>query len=364
MFSRAVSFWRASSSRRALLSALALTGLVILATPAVSGADHEEEPLIIDGFPTVEGAPFVPDPDRAEIVIERAELLQELDELDQADAGLIGRNDAGSTRQVIASRRASIERSLEQLQPAIDELAESTRPFGIEVAAFPVDELRKPFRDDWGEPRSGGRRHAGNDFLAHIGIPLRAIEDGTFQRLSGGALGGLGVVLFGDSGAEYLYVHLDSALPFEDGQRVYAGQIVGTVGDSGNARGAPHLHLQIAPSGEMRWENPHQLMAELFGPLDQSATTGVLGASTTPGITNVIVDNELRDADFSEAPAGDTSFASDAALTEDTALFESRLNQLLTSPAPDSVEGFTSAFGRTVNQSIPIVGLSPLQRLR
>lgn len=216
--------------------------------------------------PVAEGAPFFPDQDRASAVIARSELLRALEQLELAQRELAPRTDAAGTAHILAAQRTAYERALNELAPTLADLVEPTASFGIDIAAFPVDQLRKPFRDDWGDRRSGGRSHQGNDMLAQIGVPLRAIEDSVFERTSNGGLGGLSVYLRGDSGARYFYAHLDSAVDFTEGERIYAGEIIGTNGDTGNARGAPHLHLQIAPDGETGWENPYPLLDVLFGP--------------------------------------------------------------------------------------------------
>lgn len=252
---------------RRLASAPVLLVVVLIAallTPA-QALGAQDAQTIEPRHPTEPGAPFRPDLDRSNVVVARAEILGALDEIDVAERALSGRQDVDRTVQILESQRATYERALEELAPRLDELAELTEPYGIEVGAFPVDELRKMFWDDWHQPRSGGRRHLGTDMLAQIGVPLRAIEDGVFERYSGGGLGGLSVYLKGDSGARYFYTHLESAEEFVEGERIYAGELIATNGDDGNARGVPHLHLQIAPDGESGWENPFPLLDALWG---------------------------------------------------------------------------------------------------
>lgn len=257
--------------------------------------------------------------------------MVELDRLAVAQAALIGRADVSDTRRIIESQQRALSRRLELLEPALAALATETAPFGISVGAFPVDELRKPFWDDWGQPRSGGRRHQGNDFLAQIGIPMRAIEDGYFESRSSGGLGGIGIFLVGDSGARYFYAHLDSAVEFDENERVYAGQPIGTVGDTGNARGAPHLHLQIAPDGETGWENPFPLLDVLYG-------DGTVAADT------IAVDDEVENADANlDIPLSSVLSA--------TTLNTANVNQpaVITQPASTVL---SEAVGRTWRESV------------
>ena len=112
------------------------------------------------------------------------------------------------------------------------------------------------FVDSWGAPRSGGRTHKGTDLLAAYGTPLVAMYSGTV-RVGTHSLGGRQVYLYGDNGLTYYYAHMaDWASGLSTGQRVDRGQRLGSVGDSGNARGTPHLHLGIAPQGGS-WVNPY-----------------------------------------------------------------------------------------------------------
>ena len=118
------------------------------------------------------------------------------------------------------------------------------------------------FRNDWGDPRSGGRRHKGTDVFASYGQPLVACENGTLTSIGLDDLGGLGFFLVGESGIHYYYAHLSALAPgaFE-GEAVRAGDLVGYVGDSGNAQGGtPHLHFQVHPDGGEP-VNPYPLLA-------------------------------------------------------------------------------------------------------
>jgi murein DD-endopeptidase MepM/ murein hydrolase activator NlpD len=105
------------------------------------------------------------------------------------------------------------------------------------------------FRDSWGEPRSGGRRHQGVDIYAAYGAPVVAVESGTILRNQTSSLGGLSVFFRGDSGTEYFYTHL-SGYAASPGQHVQAGTVIAYLGNSGNAQGGtPHLHFEIHPGG-------------------------------------------------------------------------------------------------------------------
>lgn len=129
----------------------------------------------------------------------------------------------------------------------------------------PVDGFHT-FTDTWGAPRSGGRRHEGVDFLAARGTPVVAVIDGVIKRLRNGGIGGITVWLAAANGDEYYYAHLDSWAPdLSVDQKVMAGDLLGTVGTTGNSPDyIPHLHWEFLPGGG-KAINPTPLARRLCG---------------------------------------------------------------------------------------------------
>jgi murein DD-endopeptidase MepM/ murein hydrolase activator NlpD len=121
------------------------------------------------------------------------------------------------------------------------------------------------FGDTWGDPRSGGRSHQGVDMMAAAGTPLAAIYSGTVS-LKVNSLGGNTIWLTSGSGDQYYYAHLQSyASGLASGQSVSEGQIIGTVGSSGNASANfPHLHFEYHPGGGSA-VNPYPLVKSICG---------------------------------------------------------------------------------------------------
>jgi murein DD-endopeptidase MepM/ murein hydrolase activator NlpD len=103
------------------------------------------------------------------------------------------------------------------------------------------------FIDSWGFARSGGRSHQGVDMMAPRGTPTVAPTNGDLVHKSNN-LGGTTWYVYGDNGNYYYGAHLEG---YEGGEgRVQAGDVIGYVGDSGDARGgATHLHFEIHPDG-------------------------------------------------------------------------------------------------------------------
>jgi murein DD-endopeptidase MepM/ murein hydrolase activator NlpD len=102
------------------------------------------------------------------------------------------------------------------------------------------------YGDSWGAPRSGGRRHEGVDMLAPMGTPMVSVVSGYVEQTTN-VLGGTVLRLFGDNGNRYYYAHL-SAYEGVSGW-VPQGQVIGYIGDTGDATGIPHLHFEIHPGG-------------------------------------------------------------------------------------------------------------------
>jgi murein DD-endopeptidase MepM/ murein hydrolase activator NlpD len=102
------------------------------------------------------------------------------------------------------------------------------------------------FVNDYGITKPSGRFHNGVDLYAARGTPVVAPVSGYVEQLEG-VRAGLQVTLSGADGHSYISTHLDS---FGASGQVQAGEVIGTVGSSGNARGTPpHLHFEIHLDG-------------------------------------------------------------------------------------------------------------------
>lgn len=121
------------------------------------------------------------------------------------------------------------------------------------------------FSNDFGAPRSGPppHPHQGNDLFATYGTPLVAIADGEiFKSGDDGGLGGQRVWLRDVTGVTYYYAHM-SRIDVTAGTRVVRGQVLGAVGNSGNARTTPsHVHFEMHPGGGAA-ANPYGTLVRL-----------------------------------------------------------------------------------------------------
>ena len=105
--------------------------------------------------------------------------------------------------------------------------------------------------DDWLNPRWTGdtfRFHLGLDLIAPYGTPLRSPDDG-IARIDSNPLGGLAVKVVIPDGSFYYLAHMSAtAEGLQDGQAVHTGDLLGYVGQSGDATG-PHCHFGIYAQG-------------------------------------------------------------------------------------------------------------------
>ena len=114
------------------------------------------------------------------------------------------------------------------------------------------------FVDSWGAPRSG-HTHQGVDMMGSYGTPLAAVVSGTITYAAYDGSGGNMLFLSGSDGNAYWYMHNQENYVGQ-GASVQAGEIIGTLGDTGNAAGTPHLHFEYHPGGGAA-VNPYPLVA-------------------------------------------------------------------------------------------------------
>jgi len=141
---------------------------------------------------------------------------------------------------------------IERLQPAVDRGIPLEQALLAVTSPFPVAG-KANFTHDWGFPRytPTPHLHEGTDIFAAFGTPIVTSEPGRVIKQGTAGAGGISVWVRGDSGMAYYYAHLQSwARDLAVGQRVEKGQVIGFVGDSGNAEGgSPHLHFEMHPGG-------------------------------------------------------------------------------------------------------------------
>jgi len=142
--------------------------------------------------------------------------------------------------RISAQDQAGAQATTSQLGPGP---ADSPGAFVLLQHVFPI---RGRHRFGTGAAAFGGPRgHQGQDTFAACGTPLVAARGGSVQFAGFQARAGNYLVIDGDgTDLDYVYMHLRDAPLVKEGERVYTGQLVGYVGNTGDADGC-HLHFEM-----------------------------------------------------------------------------------------------------------------------
>ena len=158
----------------------------------------------------------------------------------QALMNSITRSAANNTKALLAALAPLQQYGLTETQAAV-----------VGFGRFPIAGLAS-YSHDWWFPRfgPGWRLHEGTDIFAAHGTPVRAPVDGVVRTTTGG-LGGISVYVVQPDGTYWYLAHLAATRDdLTNGAAVKTGDVVGFVGNTGNAAGGPpHVHLQIHPGG-------------------------------------------------------------------------------------------------------------------
>lgn len=153
------------------------------------------------------------------------------------------RERAESTTSRSSSQRSRYSSSIEREIKKLDDDAVKKIPvpvlFGTTLGGI---------SPNFGDPRGGGTRsHEGEDIMAAMGTPVASPTDAVVVRTGTGASSGITVTTANPGGETFVYMHLSAiAEGVKTGTVLKEGQILGFVGDTGNAKGgAPHLHFEI-----------------------------------------------------------------------------------------------------------------------
>jgi murein DD-endopeptidase MepM/ murein hydrolase activator NlpD len=123
------------------------------------------------------------------------------------------------------------------------------------------------FHDTWNAPRSSHRYHHAVDIFAGVGTRVYAITDGVVHKLLVWPEAGLTLLLKGQDGRGYGYMHLMACAPgIYEGKVVRKGDLLAYVGRTGLRNSSAHLHLQVYRDHSFcRYDlvNPYGLLVQL-----------------------------------------------------------------------------------------------------
>lgn len=129
---------------------------------------------------------------------------------------------------------------------------------------FPIDGKARIGMEE-AQRFGGARDHGGQDIFARCGTPVLAAHGGRVRRATFEGAAGNYVVINGDGGRSFVYMHLRRPARVREGEKVRTGQRLGRVGDTGDAEDC-HLHFELwtAP-GWFRGHavDPYRLLARL-----------------------------------------------------------------------------------------------------
>jgi murein DD-endopeptidase MepM/ murein hydrolase activator NlpD len=192
---------------------------------------------------------------RARLRADRAELVAQSKQ-EKKDVAKAKRT-MNAMESVLRAKKTQYDRLLSSIAADSASRGESFPP-GPDGMVFPVRGVHF-YANTWGAPRSGGRHHMGTDVMSPKGTPVVACVSGR-ANVHWNWLGGKSITVTGDNGWSYYYAHLNGYAVGSG--RVKRGQVIGYVGNSGNAAGGPnHLHFQMGPRG--RWVNPYPYLRRM-----------------------------------------------------------------------------------------------------
>lgn len=144
---------------------------------------------------------------------------------------------------------AEAEAQAKQRNAALAKFAQQAEAQAAKIAlnqwVLPLEGYR--LTAEYGDYGLWASYHTGLDFAAPSGTPLRAIANGVVTSVGYDGSYGNKTVITLDDGTELWFCH-QTSYSVSEGQEVRAGDVIGSVGSTGNVTG-PHLHLEVRPGG-------------------------------------------------------------------------------------------------------------------
>lgn len=169
------------------------------------------------------------------------------------------RTDLSRYNSRVVVRSSTMAPALDSTKARDQEFADRAKalfaPLSMMALRMPVVGVRpRDLSDSWHDSRDGGKRwHKGIDIFARKGTEVIAVTDGIVSFIGDEKLGGHCVWLTAENGTAFYYAHLDRWAPgLFEGMEVQSGDLLGFVGNTGNAIHTPsHLHFGIDRDDQM-----------------------------------------------------------------------------------------------------------------
>ncbi len=141
------------------------------------------------------------------------------------------------------------------------------------------------FSPNFGVSRDGGARtHEGEDIMGVKGTPIVSPTQAVVIRMGTGATEGNFVSTANPGGETFVYMHLDRiGEGIEVGKSLEAGDLIGYLGDTGNAAGGPsHLHFEVRNSNGVATDPFPRLTDEFTIQQKMTFITKILTVTSDP----------------------------------------------------------------------------------
>lgn len=208
-----------------------------------------------------------------------------------------GVSSSTSKTQISSYRRQSsdLQNKIKELGPDPIRLLSMPILFGVSV---------RDISPNFGDPRSGGRTHLGEDIIATKGTPIVSPTQAVVLRTEVGPSEGNAVYTANPGGETYVYMHLDRfGEGVKSGTVLSPGALIGYVGDTGNAAGGPaHLHFEVHNASSTPID-PFPLLVSDLPLKDKISDISVIlkNADDPKGLAQFLADNFVNEFTIAKA---------------------------------------------------------------
>ncbi len=162
-------------------------------------------------------------------------------------------------------------------------------------------------KPDFGEARGGGTRsHEGQDIVAPKGTPVASPTDAVVIGTGDGASSGIYVRTANPGGEIFVYMHLSAVADgVAPGKTLKRGEVLGFVGNTGNAAGAgAHLHFEIRKDGKAT--NPYPRLTATFTSEEVATALAGTGGQVVPAVVSATTEVSQTVQAVTKVPASFT----------------------------------------------------------